>query len=247
MDYSLEWNTDYFDPVVILGTVVLALVGYWITIHSSYLKGAFIRKYGEEKTRIKWVFFWRYSGMFYFLLIPLIISFFFIKRNPGDLGMGVTNLFESLIWILGLGITIVLIQSIVSGNKTNLAQYPQVRIKEWSVLLFVKNSLLCFLYLFSYEFLFRGFLLFGSVYVFGVWPGILLNTALYSLAHIPKGAKEAVLAIPFGIFICYITLRTGTIWAAVFIHLILALSNDFFSIRANPEMRFKKKGGDSKF
>lgn len=241
MDYSLEWNTDYFEPVVILGTVVFSLIGYWITIHSSYLKEAFIRRYGEEKTKIKWVFFWRYAGMFYFLCIPLIISLFIIRRNLGDLGININDVSGSVIWILGMGISIILIQSIVSGNKTNLAQYPQVRIKEWSVLLFLKNSLLWFLYLCSYEFMFRGFLLFGSVYAFGVWPGILLNAALYSLAHIPKGAKEAVLAIPFGIFICYITLRTETIWAAVFIHLILALSNDFFSIRANPEMMFKKR------
>ena len=186
------------------------------------------------------MFFWRYTGTFYFLLIPLIVTIFVIERNLGDFGINFTNISESLIWIFGLGGSIVLIQSIIAGNKTNLDQYPQVRVKEWSTGLFINNSFLWFIYLFSYEFMFRGFLLFGSVYAFGVWPGILLNTTMYSLAHIPKGAREAIMAIPFGIFICYITLRTETIWVAVFVHLVLALSNDFFSIRANPEMMFKK-------
>jgi membrane protease YdiL (CAAX protease family) len=164
-----------------------------------------------------------------------------LGKNLSYFGVRFNNLVESSVWIAGLGSSIILVQSFAARSKSNLSQYPQIRIQEWSRALFFKNTLIWLLYLFSYEFMFRGFLLFGTVYIFGVWPGIAINTVLYSLAHVPKGAREAVMAIPFGLFICYITLRTETIWVAVFLHFALAISNDYFSIQANPDMWFKKR------
>jgi membrane protease YdiL (CAAX protease family) len=91
--------------------------------------------------------------------------------------------------------------------------------------------------------MFRGFLLFSSLPVLGIWPSILLNTAVYSLVHIPKGNKETLGAIPFGILISYLAIETGTFWIAFFTHVILALSNEWFSLRTHPEMLFKKPPG----
>lgn len=241
MDYSLEWKPEFFEPVVIHATVILSLVGYWFTIHSSVLHEIFKRKYGDERAKIKWIFFWRYAGVFYFLLIPVIVIFTLLSNGIAEYGVGAANLSGSLIWILGLGSLIVLFQSIFARKQTNLTQYPQIRVQVWDISLVIKNSLGWLIYLISYEFMFRGFLLFGSVYAFGVWPAILVNTALYSLAHVPKGAREAIMAVPFGIIICCLTLRTGTIWVAVFAHFILAVSNDIFSLIAHQEMKFKNK------
>jgi membrane protease YdiL (CAAX protease family) len=238
MESIFEWNPDFFSPVVILGTTIFCIIGHWAVIHSSLLERIFVRKFEKERAKITWIFFWRYSGVFFYFIIPVFSSIIILKQDFRDWGLGIKNLTESLIWIAGLGLSIVLVQSFAAANKSNLKQYPQIRISEWSKSLFLKNILLWLIYLVAYEFMFRGFLLFGSVGTLGVWPAILINTALYSVTHIPKGIREAVLAIPFGFFLCYITLRTGTIWVAVFVHFILAASNDYFSIRAHPEMKF---------
>ena len=239
MVYSLEWNPEYFEPVVILSTALFSIIGFWLTTHSSVLERIFNNKYSEGKAKIAWIFFWRFMGIFFYLVVPLFILFFILKQDIGDFGIRLIRPWESLTWIIGLGIAIILIQSIAANNKSNLKQYPQIRISEWSKTLFCKNVIFWFIYLFSYEFMFRGFLLFGTLFIFGVWPSIIINTVLYSLSHMPKGFRETVLAIPFGVFICYLTLRVETIWVAVFLHFSLAVSNDFFSIRANPEMKFK--------
>jgi membrane protease YdiL (CAAX protease family) len=40
-----------------------------------------------------------------------------------------------------------------------------------------------------------------------------------------------------GIILCYITLLTGNIWSAVIVHSLMALCNEWFSLRAHPEMK----------
>ncbi|GAI37228.1 unnamed protein product, partial [marine sediment metagenome] len=79
------------------------------------------------------------------------------------------------------------------------------------------------------------------VHVIGVWPAIAVNTSIYACTHIPKGFKEAIGAIPFGIILCIITLITGNIWVAFFIHVLLALSNDYFALYHNPEMKIIRR------
>lgn len=87
-------------------------------------------------------------------------------------------------------------------------------------------------YLFSYEVLFRGLLLFSAREAIGYWPAIILNTGIYSLVHYPKGIKETLGAVPFGIIICVLTFKTGNMLIAFFTHTILALSNEWLSIHA---------------
>ena len=69
----------------------------------------------------------------------------------------------------------------------------------------------------------------------------MVNTIIYSLAHVPKGNREALAAIPFGIILCYLTIKTETIWIAVFVHLALALSNDYFALAESKTMLVKKE------
>jgi len=73
----------------------------------------------------------------------------------------------------------------------------------------------------------------------GLWPAILITTCLYALVHIPKGLKEAIGALPFGIVLGLLAIEAGSIWPVVFIHAVLALSNDHFALRANPDMCYK--------
>jgi len=240
MDNSIEWEPEFFEAIVSLTTVIICLVGYWFTIRSSYLHKLFNRKFGEERGTIRWIFFQRYAGVFFFLLIPLTVIYTVFSQDLTRYGIGTVNLRESILWILALGVLIVFFQALFARNPGNLVHYPQIRVPVWNFSLIVMNSMTWFFYLVSYEFMFRGFLLFETKDAMGIWPAILVNTVIYSLAHLPKGARETILAIPFGILICYLTLRTGTIWVAVFLHYILAVSNDIFSIIAHPDMKFKR-------
>src|SRR6185295_15057548 len=125
-----------------------------------------------------------------------------------------------------------------AGRPENITVYPQVRISQWTSGFLLCNSLSWMIYLAGYEFILRGYLFFPSMQSLPMAYAILLNLALYSLAHLPKGRKETLGSIPFGLLLCILTVATGNIWDAFLIHSALALSNDIFSIKANPRMHF---------
>jgi membrane protease YdiL (CAAX protease family) len=99
-----------------------------------------------------------------------------------------------------------------------------------------------FLYLFAYELLFRGTLLFILASVIGPWPAVGVNVALYTAVHVPKGRQEAVGALPLGFLLCLITLSTGSIVVAVLAHAAIAIANGLFALHYRSDMGW----GDSK-
>jgi membrane protease YdiL (CAAX protease family) len=76
----------------------------------------------------------------------------------------------------------------------------------------------------------------------GIWPAVLVNVALYSATHIPKGLNEAVGAVLLGTILCALTILSGSIWIAVFVHIVLGLSNSFLSLRNQKDMKIVLKG-----
>ncbi len=120
----------------------------------------------------------------------------------------------------------------------NLNLYPQIRAKEWSFNILFNSALTWILYLLVYEFMFRGFLLFIFLQYVGVWSAIALNVSIYSLVHVPKGLKEAVGALPLGIVLGIITVQTESILVALIVHIVLALSNEWFSLRVHPNINY---------
>jgi Type II CAAX prenyl endopeptidase Rce1-like len=84
------------------------------------------------------------------------------------------------------------------------------------------------LFLFLYEFFFRGVFLFFLIGHTDVVTAIGLNIAVYTLLHCHSSRNEIIGTIPFGLLLCMVTLLQHTVWPAVTIHLALSLS---FEIR----------------
>ena len=127
-----------------------------------------------------------------------------------------------------------------SRSSGNLAMYPQIRLRTWTPRLIFISAISWMAFLIGYEFLFRGFLLHASLGLMNTIPAFALNGALYALAHIYKGPGETYGSIPVGIILCYLTLVTGNIWSAVILHSFMALSNEWLSMRAHPEMKIDR-------
>jgi membrane protease YdiL (CAAX protease family) len=133
--------------------------------------------------------------------------------------------------------TILTMGYFASQKPGNLELYPQIRAKIWTPGMVLVSGASWLVFLVGYEFLFRGLVLHASLGMMEPVPAIALNCALYAFAHFYKGPGETFGAIPVGIILCYITLVTGNIWSAVLIHSLMALSNEWFSLRAHPEMK----------
>ena len=143
----------------------------------------------------------------------------------------------TFIWIAVVGTVVILASYVTRFSKENLKNYPQIKVSPWHIQIGILNFVSWFGFLLSYEFLFRGILFFSVYETWGFWPSITINTMLYALMHFPKSRRETLGALPFGFILCYITFDTGSVWAAFGIHLIMAVSNDYFARLAHSELQ----------
>ncbi|WP_136480044.1 CPBP family intramembrane glutamic endopeptidase [Cognatitamlana onchidii] len=78
-----------------------------------------------------------------------------------------------------------------------------------------------FIFLLSYEFYFRGVLLYTFLECVSVKMAILYSTLAYFVMHVFDSKEEILGAIPFGVILCVITYLTNSVWYAFLIHLAL--------------------------
>lgn len=82
---------------------------------------------------------------------------------------------------------------------------------------------------FALEFFFRGFLLHSLKPVFGIYA-VLVMVIPYTMIHFTKPMPEAIAAIFAGLFLGWLSYRSGTIWLGVLLHCAIAVSMDVFSL-----------------
>lgn len=240
MESVFEWKVSYLGPVLTIGLATIGFITYWFIAQSESIKNQFLKKYGEDLNKIYFILFQKYTGFVFLGLLPTIIALIFLQFNLTDFGLNANNLLTTFYWTSGLGLLLVFINFMAARKPDNYKIYPQIRINNWTSKLIIMNSISWICYLFAYELLFRGILLTACIPAMGIWPAIAVNITIYSCTHIPKGINEALATIPFGIVLCVLTILTGNLWTAIFTHVILALSNDYFAVYYNPEMKFSK-------
>ena len=243
--YTIDWNWTALDLKIclpILSTLVFFSI-YWFTSKSKKIKAIFFNKYDHDQASLKHIFFTKYFGFFSMGIFPTIICLFYLPDITLE-KLGLTFIIEtslfSLLWILGLSVLIIPLVYFSAKKPKNLLNYPQIRAKVWTKKMLFINALGWFLYLFGYEFLFRGVLLIPLIEPLGMWPAIAINISLYSATHIPKGLDETIGAIPLGFILCLLTISSGTIWIAFIVHVVMAWTNTFTALKFHPEMQFQK-------
>ena len=229
--------------LVVIIPILLATLGYlayWYISFSPKILKRISKTSGMLVDAVKKILFQRLIGILFLGIVPTFITIKFLPFSLKDLGVSFSFNFNTLLWILALSGIVILLSFFSRNSIENLENYPQIRIPDWDIELIILNIVSWAGFLLAYEFLFRGILLFPLVETLGIWTSIAINTSLYALVHFPKGPRETLGTIPLGIVLCIATLSTGTIWTAFLVHLLMALSNDYFSIRSHPNYRFVK-------
>lgn len=238
MPANFNWNPQQADSFLAIVYTAIGFAAYWFLSTDQKLQHNFFRNLNTDAAQINYAVFQKITGVFFLGVVPAFIFLPGKNYAASDLGLQWGNVKTSLLYIAVMGALIITLNYFASNKPDRLAYYPQMRLKEWTMKRILINGLSWAAYLLAYEFLFRGALLFICIQSFGFWPATAINIALYSTTHIPKGPGETIGAIPYGLLLCFVTVLTGSIAVAFFTHLIMALSNEFFSVHHNPEMKF---------
>lgn len=241
--YDFSWHKEDIYIFLPISLSILFFMIYWFISKSSTLKIWFFRHYEFDRATVNQVTFNRFVGFVTMGILPALFCLYYLPDySLEDYGLTFRpeTTFFSIGWIAGLSILIIPLTYISAQNPKNLTNYPMIRAKIWTKKIIFINVLGWILYLFGYEFLFRGILLLPLANHLGIWPAIAINIALYSSTHIPKGLEETIGAIPLGLVLCLLTLISGTIWIAFFVHVIMALANSFIAFKFHPDMKYLK-------
>ena len=238
---EFSWNPEYAHFLIAVMWSVVGFACYYFLSLNKLLAIKIWKSNPDLDQQVKQVVLQRTWGLLFLGIISIVIIQLLLKGNLRDYGLGISFLAPPPWWSYLL-IPVVLVTGYFSAQKPgNLAQYPQMRIKEWTPGILALSGISWVIFLIAYEFLFRGFLLYASLEVMDPWAAIALNCSIYAFAHLYKSPGETFGAIPMGILLCYLTLLTGNIWSAVGLHSVMALSNEWFSIRMNPDLKVMVK------
>lgn len=224
---DLSWQARDKDTFLPIFLALLSFEFYWFTAKSRKIKDYFYKKYNFDQASANHITSLRIFGFVSIGLVTGILSLIFIPDySLADYGLiyKPETVVFSVFWAVGLIMLIIPLAYFNAKKPRNLVKYPEIRAKIWNRKIVVMNAMGWAMYLFAYEFLFRGVLLFPLAKHLGAWTAVAINIAMYSANHIAKGSDETFGAIMLGFVLCLLALKSGTIWTAYFVHITLALT-----------------------
>lgn len=214
--------------------IILMAVAVFQTISYYFTSRRFFREYLFEKFQdfsqpyLLEFIYWFVGDFFTFFVIGILVIKFLLKEKVSDYGLQIgdykTGLKYSSIFLF---VMIVLIW-FVSASPAFAEKYPHLSDAKsnWNILLIYEFGML--LYMFAWEFIWRGFTLFGLEKKFGYYS-VLIQMIPFVILHNGKPFLETFGAIFGGIALGILALRTRSFYYCVVTHIGVMFSIDFIS------------------
>ncbi len=233
--------------IIIITTILLCglyyFLGLWFERVSATEKRLVVFNYFFPllKNRDYIQYIWQYLASFIFLfLIPFIIIKYLFKDDVRKYGISAGNISWNMKWLIA-GLIIAPFTFVFSNDPALMYEYPLSKITAQSINLIIIDSFFYLFYYIGFEFIFRGYLLFGiqdsTSFEKNEMPdkknaaaAIALSTVLVLAIHTGKPGSEIVLAGFISILWGYINLKGRSIYAVLIMHYIFGIVNNINSI-----------------
>jgi membrane protease YdiL (CAAX protease family) len=218
---------NYYTVAAIISVVIACIILYNyllnIRIMSKMLKVIKLQKPGIYFTE-------KIMGAVVFGLVPYLLFIVLPGKDPAGLGITTGKLPEYRLSVIFASVLVLLLCHFFSAKeffRKNLLQTADLEIS-------LKNTMLTsagwIIYLYGYELLFRGILFFACYRVLGFFPALLINLALYALAHYKMPRATILGSVPAGIVFCLLSVLMDSFLPAFILHTIMATGFTILSI-----------------
>jgi membrane protease YdiL (CAAX protease family) len=164
----------------------------------------------------------RATELIYYLLVPLAVGWLLFRDKPRDYGIRVGRWKSAIILTPACLAAMALILYGAGKMPEFRSCYYEYAI-DWPELL-----LNYALYMFAWEFLFRGYMLFGLEKSIGK-SAIFVQAIPFVLLHLDKPFLETLACIPGGFILGYVAYRTRSFLPCFIIHLGIYVMMVFFA------------------
>ncbi len=213
-------------------TVILLTSGLLLMLHRYYSRRSFFRRhFAEYFSNVPLVeshsyYYWFLTTALTLLLAPVLVAQFGTKERLKDYGFRLGH--QKLGWsVTGIAwflmIPVVILAVIV--YPPFVAKYPLSKVVASSWQAFLLYQLAYGVYMFSWEFFFRGFMLFGLERKFGNYT-LLIQTIPFAVMHYSKPLPEAIGSVIAGVLLGILALETRSFIYGAAIHWLVAMTMD---------------------
>lgn len=159
-----------------------------------------------------------------FLVLPFALLYRFARRPLRDYGLDFRNVKAQVKWTI-YAYLLALPAVIVFSQQEEFQQFYGSSEPDGSAFLFKILVVHC-VSMFAWEFLLRGFLLFGLAHHFGWWAVVLQEIIIFPAAHVGKPVPEIVFSAVAGLIFSVAAYRSKSFLPAFVAHWWLAATLD---------------------
>lgn len=217
-------------------TVILLASALLLTLHRYYSRRSFFNRHFAEYLGSGPLagsypyYYWFLTTAVTLLFVPALVAKFGTKARLRDYGCQLGN--QKLGWGITAAAWILMIPVVILAvivYPPFVAKYPLSKVVASSWQAFLPYQLAYCVYMFSWEFFFRGFMLFGLERKFGNYS-ILIQTIPFAVMHYSKPLPEALGSIIAGVLLGVLALETRTFIYGAAIHWLVAMTMDIVAV-----------------
>jgi membrane protease YdiL (CAAX protease family) len=225
------------DPLYPFYIVLVTLVLFWV--HFMFGSERFFRKGTHRmlaagsalKRQAFAVFYKRVSAFFLFGVCPIIIIKILLRDSIANFGLSRGYGKLPFAFITPVLVLTFLNMLFFSRRRKIYSRYPEIRGARVSRFYFVMSAITYSMYLYGYECLFRGFLLFGLRKPIGDLPAAVVSMTFVTLAHLGTSLPVILGSMISGIIFPYISLLSGSIWYVFLLHVFIGVGMDYLCVK----------------
>ncbi len=172
--------------------------------------------------------YWFASDFIVLFIFPAIIVKYYFKEKLSDYGITTGDYKAGLLYSVLFILVMLPLIWIATSQQSFILTYPMLERarSSWKIFFIFESAM--FLYLFAWEFIWRGFMLFGLKPKFGYYA-IFIQMIPFVILHNGKPAAETFGAIIGGLLLGALAYRTRSIYYCIISHAGVMFSIDLIS------------------
>jgi membrane protease YdiL (CAAX protease family) len=219
--------------IVFISVAVLQTISYYYTSRRFFRYNYFDQLQFDKNVFLFEYIYWFIGDFLTLFILPLLIIKLLLKGKLTDYGLRVGDYKIGIKYSFIFLAIMIPIVWIVSANKEFINTYPQLSDVKYSWGIFFLFEAGIFLYMIAWEFIWRGFMLFGLEEKFGYYA-VLIQMIPFLILHNGKPAPETFGAIIAGLALGILALKTRSVLYCIITH-----AGVMFSIDLVSTLRFK--------
>lgn len=214
--------------VILVSVAILQTISYYYTSRRFFRTNLLELVPGGFDVFLMEYVYWFISDFFTLFILSALIIKFILKENLNDYGLQFGDYKTGIIISLLLILIMLPLIWFVSATESFVQKYPHLHTARdsWSLFFIYESGML--IYMFAWEFIWRGFMLFGLKEKFGYYA-VLIQMIPFVILHNGKPELETFGAITGGIALGILALRTKSFYYCVAVHIGVMFLIDFIS------------------